>query len=51
MWLPLWPATLKPFLVRALIIVRQDVVGSFSDSYLHQLFFAFKLVHFFGKSF
>ena len=41
----------NPDLASALSILRQEMEGSFSDSYLHQLFLPFKLVNFFGKSF
>jgi hypothetical protein len=30
---------------------RQEAAGSFSDSYLHQLFLPFKLVNFLGEGF
>jgi len=44
MWLPFWWTVLKPALLRILRSLRHDRVGSFSDSYFHQLSFSFKLV-------
>lgn len=44
MWLPFWWTTLKPALFRIFRSLRCDSVGSFSDSYFHQLSFSFKLV-------
>jgi hypothetical protein len=51
MWLPFWPATVNLALARAFMISRQETDGSFSDSYFHELFFAFKLVNFFWENF
>jgi hypothetical protein len=51
MWLPFWLMTLNPACVRALMTFFQEIKGSFSDSYFHQLFLSFKLVNFLGESF
>ena len=43
-WLPFWWTILKPALFRIFRSLRYERVGSFLDSYLHQLSFPFKLV-------
>jgi len=43
-WLPFWWTILKPALFRIFRSLRYERVGSFLDSYLHQLSFSFKLV-------
>jgi hypothetical protein len=44
MWLPFLWTILNPALLRAFKSLRHDMVGSFLDSYFHQLSFSFKLV-------
>jgi len=51
MWLPFTWTILNPALLRALMTLRHESEGNFSDSYLHQLSFSFKLVEFFGERF
>lgn len=51
MWLPFWWVVLNPFLLRILRSLRQERVGSFLDSYFHQLFLSFQLVEFFWEGF
>ena len=50
-WLPFWLTTLNPALLSVLITFRQEIAGSFSDSYFHQFFLTLKLVNLFRESF
>ena len=51
MWLPFWWTILNPALFKTLRAFRHDRLGSFSDSYFHQLFLSLKLVEFFWEGF
>ena len=51
MWLPFWWMIRNPALFRALRAFCHDELGSFSDSYFHQLFLSLRLVEFFWEGF